>query len=47
VINKPIVGFEVLTAVIIYTPVSWDITGCSPIEVKRRVGGTYLLGLQS
>jgi hypothetical protein len=36
----PCVGFEVLTAVVIKSPVFWDITPCSPFTVNRRLGRT-------
>jgi hypothetical protein len=35
-----IIGFEVLTAVIMKSTISWDITPCSPLSVNRRFGGT-------
>jgi hypothetical protein len=40
------VRLEVLTAVVMKSSVFWDITQCSPLEVSRRLGGTYLLYLQ-
>jgi hypothetical protein len=40
--NSYLVGFEVLTAVIMF----WDITPCSPLKFNRRFGGTYRLHLQ-
>jgi hypothetical protein len=46
-INKNwIVGFEVLTVVIMKTAIFWDIAPCSPYT-NRRFGGTYHLHLQS
>jgi hypothetical protein len=41
-----VVGFEVLTAVIMRSSIFWDITPCSPLSVNRRFGGTYRLHLQ-
>jgi hypothetical protein len=29
------VGFEVLTAVVMKSPIFWDITPCSPLKVNR------------
>jgi hypothetical protein len=40
------VGFEVLTAVVMKNSVFWDITPCSPLKVKRRMGETCRLHLQ-
>jgi hypothetical protein len=34
------VGFEVLTAVVTKSTISWDITPCSPLSVNRRLGST-------
>jgi hypothetical protein len=39
--NFLLIGFEVLTAVIIKSINFWDITPCSPLSVNRRFGGTY------
>jgi hypothetical protein len=36
-------GFEVRTAMAVKSSVIWYITPCSPVEVKRRFGGTYRL----
>jgi hypothetical protein len=36
-------GFEVLTAVVMKSTISWDITPCSPLRVNRRFRGTYRL----
>jgi hypothetical protein len=41
-----IVGFEVLTAVVMKISIFWDITPCSPLKVNRRFGETYRLHLQ-
>jgi hypothetical protein len=41
-----IVGFEILTAVVMKSTIFWDITPCSPLSVNRRFGGTYRLHLQ-
>jgi hypothetical protein len=38
-------GFEVPTAVVIKSYISWDITLCSPLKVNRRFGGTCHLHL--
>jgi hypothetical protein len=35
------VGFEVLTAVVMKSPIFWDITPCTLLKVNRRFGGTY------
>jgi hypothetical protein len=45
-IGSFIVGFEVLTVVVMKNTIFWDITPCSPLKVNRRVGGTYRLDLQ-
>jgi hypothetical protein len=36
--NVSLVGFQVLTAVIMKNTVSWDITPCSPLKVNLRFG---------
>jgi hypothetical protein len=41
-----ILGFEVLTAVVMKSIIFWDITPCSAFKVNRRFGGTYRLHLQ-
>jgi hypothetical protein len=41
-----VVGFEVLTAVVMKTSIFWIITSCSPLRVNRRFGGTCHLLLQ-
>jgi hypothetical protein len=41
-----IVGFKVLTAVVMESTIFWDITPCSPLKVNGRFGGTYHLYLQ-
>jgi hypothetical protein len=41
-----IVGFEVLTAVVMKSSSFWDITPCNPLKVKRRFGGICRLYLQ-
>jgi hypothetical protein len=41
-----LVGFEVLTAVVMKNTIFMDITPCSPLKVNRRFGGTYRLHLQ-
>jgi hypothetical protein len=35
-----VVGFEVLTAVLMKSTILWDITPCSLMKVNRRFGGT-------
>jgi hypothetical protein len=40
-----LVGFEVLTAVVMNVAIFWDIAPCSPY-VNQRFGGTYHLYLQ-
>jgi hypothetical protein len=37
-----VVGFEVLTPVVTKNSIFLDITPCSPLNVNRRCGGTYL-----
>jgi hypothetical protein len=44
--NIRVVGFAVLTAVVMKSSIFWDITPCSPFQVNRRFGGTYSLRLQ-
>jgi hypothetical protein len=34
------VGSEVLTAVVMKSPIFWDKPPCSPLKVHRRFGGT-------
>jgi hypothetical protein len=46
VISYQIVGFEVLTAVVMKSTNFWDISPCSPLKVNRRFGRTYRLHLQ-
>jgi hypothetical protein len=41
-----LVGFEVLTAVIMKNTSFWDTTPCSPLKVSRRFGRKYPLHLQ-
>jgi hypothetical protein len=41
-----LVAFEVFTAVVMKSTISWDITPCSPLSVNRRFGGTYRPHLQ-
>jgi hypothetical protein len=41
-----VIGFEVLTAVVMKNTTFWDITPCSPLSVNRHFGGTYRLHLQ-
>jgi hypothetical protein len=43
---KYIVGFEVLTAVVMKNNIFWDTKSCSPLKLNRRFGGTYRLHLQ-
>jgi hypothetical protein len=43
---KIILGFKILTAVVMKIYFSWDITPCSPLQVNRLFGGTSLLHLQ-
>jgi hypothetical protein len=40
------IWFKVLTAVVMKSTIFWDISPCSPLEVKRRLGRTYRLHLQ-
>jgi hypothetical protein len=44
--RMPLLGFEVLTAVIMKKSVCWDITSYIPLKVKRRFGGTYRIHFQ-
>jgi hypothetical protein len=41
-----IIGFEVLTAVVMQSIIFWDMTLCSALSCTRRFGGTYRLHLQ-
>jgi hypothetical protein len=41
-----VVGFGVLTAVVMKSTIFWDIMSCSPLKVNRRFGGTYRLNFQ-
>jgi hypothetical protein len=41
-----VVGFEVITAVVMNISIFWDITPCSPLRVNQRFGGTFRLHLQ-
>jgi hypothetical protein len=41
------VGFEVLAAVVAKSPVFWNITPCSALEVSPRFRGTFRLHLQN
>jgi hypothetical protein len=41
-----VVGFEVLTAVVVKNTIFWDITPCSPLNASRCFGITYRLNLQ-
>jgi hypothetical protein len=43
--REDLVGFEVLTAVVMKSNIFWDITPCSPLQVNRHFGGTYRLHL--
>jgi hypothetical protein len=45
-IRDEIVGFEVLTAVVMKNTIFWDITSSRPLKVNRRFGGTCRLHLQ-
>jgi hypothetical protein len=40
-----LVGFEVLTAVVMKSYIFWDMTPCSPLKVSLRSGGTCRLNL--
>jgi hypothetical protein len=40
------VGFEILTALVMKSTISWDIIPCSPLEVNWHIRGTYCLHLQ-
>jgi hypothetical protein len=44
--NNLILGFEVLTAVVMKSSIFWHITSCSSLKVNRHFGGTYYLHLQ-
>jgi hypothetical protein len=37
------VGFEILTAVVMKSTISWDITPCCPLKFNRRFGVAYRL----
>jgi hypothetical protein len=38
-LHLKVVGFEVFTAVVMKSAISWDIMPCSPLKVNRRFGG--------
>jgi hypothetical protein len=40
-----VVGFEVLTVVVMKSTIFWDITPCIQLKVNRRYGGTVLLAI--
>jgi hypothetical protein len=40
---KILIGFEILTAVVIKSVIFWDKTPCSPLKVNRRFGEKYRL----
>jgi hypothetical protein len=42
-----LVGFEVLTAVIMSSYIFWNTSPCSPLKINRRFGGTCRPHLQS
>jgi hypothetical protein len=44
--NCIVLGFVVLTAVVIRRSTSWDITPCSPLKFNRSLGLICLLHLQ-
>jgi hypothetical protein len=44
--NTSVLGFEILTAVVMKSTLLWDTTPCSPMKVNRRFGGTCRLHLQ-
>jgi hypothetical protein len=44
--NKYLVGFEVLTVVVMKSSIFWDIMLCSWLKVNRHFRGTYRLHLQ-
>jgi hypothetical protein len=41
-----VVGIEVLTLVVMKSPIFWDVTPCSLLENNRHFGGAYRLHLQ-
>jgi hypothetical protein len=44
--NLDLIGFEVLTSVIMKSTIFWDITPYSPLKINRSLGETYYLHLQ-
>jgi hypothetical protein len=40
-----LVGFEILTAVVLKTSIFWDITPCSPFKLTTYLQAGFLLGL--
>jgi hypothetical protein len=40
-----LIELEILTAVVMKSPVSWNTTRYSPLEINRRFGGTYRFSL--
>jgi hypothetical protein len=45
-LTQTYIGFQVLTAVVMKSPIFWDITPCSPLKVNRRFGEKRRLHLQ-
>jgi hypothetical protein len=44
--NEKHTGFELFTAVVMKSPIFWDISACSPFKVDRRFGGIFRLHLE-
>jgi hypothetical protein len=44
-VKVTIIGFDVLTAVVMKSSIFWDITQCSPLKDNRRFGSAYCLHL--
>jgi hypothetical protein len=45
-INFEMLGFEVLTPVVINSSVFCNVAACSPLKVNRRLGGTFSLNIR-
>jgi hypothetical protein len=41
-----LLGFEVVTAVVMKSSIFWDITPYSPLKVSHRFGGIFRLHIQ-
>jgi hypothetical protein len=46
IIKRKKVGFEALTAVTMESTIFWDVTPCSPVEIRQYFGGSHCFHLQ-